>query len=226
MSTQQYDFTGFTQVEVEGAFTVDITKADGYSVSVDASDLSYVRVEKLGNTLRVGRRGWLGFLGGRQHATVTMPALERVSFSGASQGKVVGFRSEGELAMKLSGASHAEVRDTVCRKLRLDVSGASNLVGELSTQEVDMTISGASRVELSGSGGRGSLKLSGASQARLPAFNLADTGLESSGASSSQLKVSGKLDINLSGASRLEYAGSPSLGDVRVSGASTLNRRS
>ncbi len=88
-----------------------------------------------------------------------------------------------------------------------------------------MSVSGASRVELSGSGGKAGLRLSGASQARLLAFSLTNAEVESSGASSSQLKVEGILDLNLSGASRLEYAGSPKLGDVRVSGASTLNRR-
>lgn len=225
MSTQRYDFTDFSQVEVEGAFTVDITRADSYSVAIEASDPGYVRIEKIGDTLRVGRRGWLGFLSGHPHATITMPALERVSFSGASHGKVAGFKSDVGLTVELSGASHLEVRDTVCGRLRLEVSGASNLVGDVITQETEMGISGASRVELSGSGGKARLRLSGASQARLPALSLTDTGLESSGASSSQLKVNGKLDVALGGASRLEYGGTAILGNVRVSGASTLNRR-
>ncbi len=223
---QQYNLTDFSRIEVDGAFKVDVTRSDSYSVSVDSMDPGFVRIEKVGDTLKVGRRGWLGFFSGHPHATIAMPVLERMSLSGASQGKVSGFKSEGELTIKLSGASHLEVRDMATARLRLEVSGASNVAGEATAEEVVMTISGASRVELSGSGGKGSLKLSGASQARLPAFSLTDAGLESSGASSSQIKVNGRLDINLSGASRLEYAGTPSLGDVRVSGASTLNRRS
>jgi hypothetical protein len=225
MSTHQYDFTEFSQVEAEGAFTLDITRADTYSVSIESNDPGYVRIEKLGSTLKVGRRGWLGFLSGHSHARITMPALERVTLSGASHGKVAGFQSDGELSIRLSGASHLEVHDTVCGRLRLDVSGASNLVGDVTTRETEMGISGASRVELSGSGGKAHLRLSGASQARLPSLSLTDTGLESSGASSSQLKVNGKLDLALGGASRLEYGGTAVLGDVRVSGASTLNRR-
>ncbi len=226
MATQQYDLKDFSRVEVEGAFRVDIVRADGYSVSVDAGDPGHVRVDRSGDTLRIGRRGWLGFLAGeRPRATVTMPLLEGIELSGASHGKISGFKSDREMAVKLSGASHLELREISCGKLRMDLSGASNLVGEAAAQETAMSVSGASRVELSGSGGKGSLRLSGASQARLSAFSLTDTGVECSGASSSQLKVEGKLDINLSGASRLEYAGSPTLGDVRVSGASTLNRR-
>jgi hypothetical protein len=37
--------------------------------------------------------------------------------------------------------------------------------------------------------------------------------------------VNAKLDISLSGASRLEYSGNPALGNVAVSGASTLKHR-
>ena len=225
MTTQRYDLSDFSRVEVEGAFSVDITRSDAYSVNADSMEPGYLRIEKVGDTLRVGRRGWLGFLSGRPHAAITMPALEGISLSGASHGKIQGFKSDRELAVKLSGASHLEVRDTVCGKLRIEVSGASNLIGEANAQETEMSVSGASRVELSGSGGKARLKLSGASQARLPALTLTDADVESSGASSSQVMVNGKLDINLSGASRLEYGGSPSLGDVRVSGASNLNRR-
>ena len=45
------------------------------------------------------------------------------------------------------------------------------------------------------------------------------------GASSVQLKVIDNLNINLSGASRLEYAGRPVLGKIQVAGASVLKQR-
>ena len=45
-----------------------------------------------------------------------------------------------------------------------------------------------------------------------------------SGASSAYLKVNNKLDFDLNGASRLEYSGSPTIGKMKVSGASTLKQ--
>jgi hypothetical protein len=44
-------------------------------------------------------------------------------------------------------------------------------------------------------------------------------------ASHAVINVSTRMDVNLSGASTLEYAGSPKLGKLEMSGGSTLNQR-
>ena len=44
-----------------------------------------------------------------------------------------------------------------------------------------------------------------------------------SGASSCNIDVSGRIDIDLSGASRLEYTGRPVLGSISLSGGSQVN---
>ena len=106
------------------------------------------------------------------------------------------------------------------------LTGASNLAGDINISgDILFEISGASRVELSGSGNSARIELSGASQARLANLTLHKASANISGASSAQLKVNDNLDINLSGASRLEYAGSPILGKVQVTGAAMLKQR-
>jgi len=46
-----------------------------------------------------------------------------------------------------------------------------------------------------------------------------------SGASNASIQVNGKLDLELSGASRLTLGGNPTMGKVQISGASSLSRR-
>jgi hypothetical protein len=46
-----------------------------------------------------------------------------------------------------------------------------------------------------------------------------------SGAGQANVFVNGKLDAELSGASRLEYGGKPVLGKVEVTGGSTLKQK-
>ena len=53
--------------------------------------------------------------------------------------------------------------------------------------------------------------------------NNADVSL--SGASDGTINLSGRLDADLSGASRLEYIGEPTLGDMNITGASTLKKK-
>ena len=65
----------------------------------------------------------------------------------------------------------------------------------------------------------------GASHAALADFMVGDASVTAVGASSAEVEVHGKLDVNISGVSTLTYGDSPQLGKVEVSGLSTLRRR-
>jgi len=230
MDKIQYDFRDFSRVKVESIHSVTITKGDTYSIAVETENTSNMKVEKLGNTLHLGlkRSGWLDFFNfnNRPHTTITMPELDEIILSGASHTKIQGFKSDGNLYFRINGASHLEVYDMATRSLHIEVSGASNLTGDIAVSEdADIKVSGASRVELMGNAGHTNIDLSGASQAKLSNLNLGNTMAKISGASSAQIKVNGKLDLNVSGASRLVYDGNISLGDVRVTGASSLTHQ-
>jgi hypothetical protein len=225
MTNQSFDFVDFNRIRVDGAVSIDIVRSDTFNIMVTAEDISHIRVEKIGDTLRIGRRGfdWMSLFRTRPHASVTMPELYELTLSGASQGKVRGFQSDRDFFLKLSGASHLEAGAMSTGKVWVEVSGASNFTGDIrAIGDARFDISGASRVELTGPGRDAVIELWGASQARLANLTLNNAAVNISGASSAFLRVNGKLDINLSGASHLEYAGNPSLGEIRVSGASTL----
>jgi hypothetical protein len=230
MDKIQFDFRDFSRIKIDCAHSVTITRADTYSIAVEAENTSNLKVEKIGNTLHVGlkRTGWLDFFNfnSRPHAVITMPELDEISLSGASHGKIQGFKSDRDLVIRVNGASHLEVYDMTTHRLHIDVSGASNLTGDIAiTEDTDIRVFGASRVELTGNANHTRLDLSGASQAKLSNLSLSDTTVKISGASSAQIKVNGKLDLDVSGASRLIYDGNISLGDVRVTGASSLTHR-
>jgi len=227
MNTQRFDYTDFTRLKIERALSVDILRADTYSLTI-GDDFSRIKVEKVGDTLIIGRRGldWIALFHPRPHVVITLPELYELTLSGACQGKAIGFQSDHDFVLKLNGASHLEINRMSVGNLKTNISGAANLTGDINISgDILFEISGASRVDLSGSGKSARIELSGASQARLSNFALGKASLNISGASSAQLKVNDNLDINLSGASRLEYAGTPALNKVHVSGASTLTQR-
>ena len=222
----EIDITGFHRVRVEGACSADILRSDTYGIVIPEEAYGYIKARKEGDTLVIGRKGIASiFFSNRPRAVITMPELYDLVMTGASHGKVIGFQSGSELSLELNGASHLEMASMSAGNMRIKTTGASHLSGQVNVREVRFEISGASWVELTGSADSARLDISGASQARLANFTLNSSEVNVSGASSTSLKVNQKLDLKLSGASRLEYTGSPSLGRVSVSGASTLKQR-
>ena len=207
--TQEENITGFDKVDVSNAFKVDIRQGDTFDVVIRVDDnlLEYLDVAKRGKTLQIGLKPSriYNIRKVTMEADVTMPELTGLELSGASHGTITGFES--------------------ARDLDVDVSGASMLRGDIEAGDARFDVSGASQVNLSGSAGDVTIGASGASQVDLSAFSVDDADVEASGASKVTVNAGGTLDADASGASHVYYLGSPTLGRVETSGASSVNRK-
>jgi hypothetical protein len=65
----------------------------------------------------------------------------------------------------------------------------------------------------------------GASRVDLEDFSAGDANVDASGASQVTVNASGTPDADASGASKIIYVGSPIMGNIETSGASTIERR-
>ncbi len=227
--TEEKDFTNFTHVDVESVFEVKITQSNSFSVtiSVDESLLDYVEVSQAGETLRIylnPRHIFTDFTLGVKtlKAEITMPVLYGLNLSGASKGTVTGFKSSENFSLNVSGASSLDMDGIKVDNAEFEVSGASRISGNMTANDTEFEVSGASSIELSGSANNITLNVSGASRVDLADFSLNDANIEISGASEATLNVKGRLDSVLSGASRLYFHGNPTMGNISVTGASTI----
>jgi len=217
LETEAYAFTDFTRVEIGSAFEFEIEQSSSYNISVTADDnvIDYVQVSQVGQTLKI-RLGRVLFLGPvTLRASVTMPQLHGLTASGASRGDVYGFSSSEDLDITVSGASRL-TGDITAGDVEFGISGASN---------VEFGISGASTIQLEGSANDIDANVSGASHLNLDNFIVNNADINFSGASSGTVNLNGRLDANLSGASRLWYIGEPTMGDINTSGASTISKK-
>jgi hypothetical protein len=207
LETEAYAFTDFTEVEISSAFEFEIKQSSSYSINVTADDnvLDYVRVSQEGQTLKIGlgRVIWLGPVTLR--ASVTLPQLSGLTVSGASRGTVSDFSSTEDLD--------------------ITVSGASRVTGDITAGNVEFDISGASTIQLEGSANNMVADVSGASSFNLDDFIVNNADVDFSGASSGTVNLNGRLDADLSGASRLWYIGEPTMGTIDTSGASTISKK-
>jgi hypothetical protein len=223
--TRTFDLTNFSQVEVTNAFEIELTRADSYSVSITAYEnlFDHMNISRSGDTLNIKMKPGT-YTNTNLKATVSLPQLKRLTLSGAAHGSAKGFQSNQDFQLVESGASTLEV-DIQAGNTTINNSGASKTTGLLRAQDIDVEVSGASSVDLEGSGNNLKLTASGASTANLPDFALQNANVNFSGASRGTINVTGSLDVELSGASALNYSGNPSLGRVNVTGASSLNQK-
>ncbi|MFW9835500.1 MAG: head GIN domain-containing protein [Candidatus Thorarchaeota archaeon] len=207
LETKEYTFNDFTKVEIGSAFKFDISQSDSYGISITADDnvMEDVRVTKSGDTLKIDVRTTGPLRSVTLEATVTMPKLHDLEVSGASRGTISGFESNEDF--------------------NIDVSGASKVSGDITAGNTYFDVSGASTLELEGTAGDMEADVSGASHFYLEDFSVNDADVNMSGASSGTVNVNEILDVDLSGASNLKYVGTPRMGDINTSGASSLSKK-
>jgi hypothetical protein len=205
--TRTFDYTDFTRIEAQGGFHVEITGSSSYSIEVTTDDniWKYLDVSKNGDTLVIGFEWNRSYNSVIKEAVITMPAIEGIQLSGGSQGEIDGFSSSGDFSAKLSGGS------------RLD--------GAITAGDTDLSLSGGSRITLSGSGRNLVIDSSGGSRVNLEDFPVNDADINISGGGFADVYMDGILNANLSGGSRITYSGNPKLGDMKLSGGSTVNRK-
>jgi hypothetical protein len=232
MSTKEYNLTGFNRITVRFAMEFEIVRGDAFNVSVSGNEtqVSNMNVVQEGDRLTIGYNINLVSIFAapfsRMHARVTLPDLRELSISGAARGIVRGFNSPNDFTLFLSGASQIDITEMAVGNMKWDLSGASRIIGDIKAAgDVDMHISGASRIELKGSARDISVDAAGASHIDLDNFPVHNAKFKLTGATHCYVNPTGKLDASMDGASRLEFNGQPTMGEVRVTGASTLKHR-
>ena len=84
--TKDYDFSGFSSVNVSSGFKVKITSSDTYSITVTADDNLFNNLKVLiqNNTLKISLDPALSYLMSTKKVQITMPELDELKLSAGS----------------------------------------------------------------------------------------------------------------------------------------------
>jgi hypothetical protein len=227
MVTWDMDYSDFTKIDAGSSFELTVTRSDNFTVriTIDKNLNEYLSVHQRGDTLNISLESGAVYMGTRQEAVITLPDLRRLGLSGASKATVSGFTTTHPVDYELSGASRMEATDMKAGDTSLNLSGASQATGSMTMNKGDFSLSGASQIELQGSASEISIDGSGASNVSLADFPVTNASVKLSGGSKAVVKLDGRIDVDLSGASHVEYIGSPKMGDMSMSGGSTIEQR-
>jgi hypothetical protein len=165
------DLSGFDRVDARGMWQIDIKQGEAWDVVLaypeNAENRLDVRVENGRLVLEEKGRGWSWF--GRSddetlEAAVTMPALEGIDLSGASELTLSGFSGD-KLEVTASGATQIDGSNGSYGDLTLIVSGAGDVdLSEILVDDARVVLSGAGDIKLNMNGGVLAGSVSGAGQ--------------------------------------------------------------
>jgi len=207
LDTQEFNFSDFTKVEAHNGFQVELTKSSTFSIEITADDNvhEYIEVTKSGETLEIGLEWGRSYRSVTLRAKITMPDLYRINLSGGSKASITGFSSSHDFSVNLSGGS--------------------GVTGNITAGDANFDLSGGSQVNLGGTADDLVVSGSGGSQLDLEAFSVDNADVNLSGGGRATVNVDGTLNVDLSGGSRVIYIGEPTLGDIDLSGDSTLSKK-
>jgi len=206
--SEEMQFNDFIAVDVSSAFEVEITQSSSYRILITADEKIFdnIEVTKTGNILSIGLEPGIVISLSSLKAEITMPNLVELALSGASRGTIEGFSSSESFVVGLSGASRLDMQDINVGDIEVELSGASTLIAEGSGGNLVSIVSGASRLDLTD-------------------FPIDNSDLSISGASQVTVNLVGTLDAVVGGASTLYYIGEPTMGDIDISGDSSIDKK-
>lgn len=226
-STFEMNYKDFTRVEISAGFEVEITRADTFfiNITIDKSLYEYVSIAQRGDTLHVGLKANRTYTAAVRQAVISLPDLRRLELSGGSKATVTGFSVTHAIDFVLSGASGLTLNPLKTGDASFALSGASTVNGNIGMANGGFTLSGGSNLELTGTATGIKIDASGSSSINLPEFPVTTADVKLGGISAAVIKVSDLMDVHLSGASSLDYIGSPRIGKMNISGGSKLNQK-
>ncbi|MFN3530107.1 MAG: GIN domain-containing protein [Bacteroidia bacterium] len=124
--------------------------------------------------------------------------------------------------LKLAGAGSAEVSGFNNEQLFIHMQGAASGAFDLNVSVVKIDIAGAGSLEIKGSAATVVANVSGAASVEATEYTVKDMMLNLSGAASSEVNVTQKLQVTINGIGNVVYRGKPDVVIKRIHGAGKI----
>src|SRR3990172_4908547 len=176
LTTETYNYTGFSRVVIDGPFTVTLSQGDDYGVEITADKNVFQNLETSVKDgvliLKLKSSSWFGisrtqYVDTTIKAIIQMPYVRGLSLNGAAKGVISGFDSRASLAMSVNGAAALDIMDISVGDTTLEVSGAGKMTGKVTAGDMNIRVKDASVLELQGDASNIICDISGASNLNL-----------------------------------------------------------
>jgi len=190
--TKNYTVSAFKKLDINGAYTVNLTQGSNYALKIEADeeDFEYIEVSKNGDKLIIKFTENENItINNEIEIWITSPILEEI---------------------EINGAVELECKNTWnLTSINIEVNGASSMDWDINCQEFNMDLSGASKVEMSGNAQRANVSISGAGALDAKDFITKKFNIDLSGAGNAKVYANESLSANISGIGIVTYYGNP-----------------
>ena len=155
-TTRSFAVADFIGVDLRGSDNIDVRVGTGFSVRAEgpSKELDRLKIEKVGNTLQVGRISGNGFhWGDGKHRDVmifvTMPRIAAASIAGS--GDMTVDRVEGQsFTGATAGSGNLEVAALSVQTGDFSIAGSGDMNLKGSARQLKMNIAGSGNIDASG----------------------------------------------------------------------------
>ncbi|MCM1449754.1 MAG: DUF2807 domain-containing protein [Clostridiales bacterium] len=219
----------FTKVEAGGVFEVEIRKgAPGVTVIALSDLVDKVKVTVTNGVLQLNLDKYSGVVNSLK-VKITMPGLDGIKASGASEFEVKSDFDGKNMLMKCSGSSSVEVETLTFASLELDMSGASEFEArQLNLGDCVVGMSGSSEADMEAlKSVNVKIKMSGASECEIESLDCDEVDASCSGSSELALKgvSASKVKCGTSGSSDISLSGQCGRAVFNASGSSEIKAK-
>lgn len=188
-NTRTYQVADFSKVSLRGSDDVDVRIGNAFSIRAegDPEVLEYLKIEKEGDTLKIGRRNRSGFNWGNREAKVfvTMPQIAAGSVAGS--GDMAIDRVEGaSFVASSAGSGSITIAAIAADAVSFDIAGSGNIEAAGKAKSI--------KAEIAGSGSIAAAKLS-ASNADISIAGSGDVKVDVNGDAKVSIVGSGDVDV-------------------------------
>jgi len=208
ITEEELNYNDFCAIDLSHSVSAEIIQSDQNKVTIqyNANLKEYLIALKEGKTIKFGLKGNHYYRNVKLSVKIYMPEIKVIKASGVCKINISKFKTEN-LQIDLSGASYLQAVLEIGNNLKINASGASSIILTGNAKNADLLFSGAS-------------KLSGKGMTINDFLNI-----DCSGASSLTMTADGKISLELSGASTINYYGKGSIIKSDVSGASSIRKK-
>ncbi|MBT5187114.1 MAG: hypothetical protein HOM01_09920, partial [Kordiimonadaceae bacterium] len=144
-TTETFDISGFTEVELSTSADLKITIGDEYSVTLtgDASRIESTEFDLSGDELEISSNRRFSFFGrsekGYLNIAITMPNIEAMEINGSGDAEIIGVDNE-ELFLNVNGSGDLYVTGK-SEKVDIEINGSGDIeMDEVTGNDVDIEI--------------------------------------------------------------------------------------
>lgn len=153
-TTRTFAVTDFSALSLRGSDDVDVRVGTGFSVRAEgpSKELDKLKIERVGDTLRIGRKDRSGFSWGSSDTVkvyVTMPRIAAATIAGSGDmaiDRVEGQRFTGDTA----GSGSLNIAMLGVREAKLSIAGSGDMTLKGSTERLTVDIAGSGDVDATG----------------------------------------------------------------------------